>query len=115
MDAFQPIVARNAIETTLRLLTHPECCAEQLEQFVYFFLRCSNSRRRGAQLSFGPRYTGASILQMLYGRPPDEPAIAPAVRRLHGLGEKLRKVGLPGKYLVELVPMMEFLPSWMVP
>lgn len=59
------------------------------------------------------RFAGANVLRSVYGWPSITPAMVPAIERIRELTARLARAAMPGAFLVEVIPMMKYLPSWL--
>jgi hypothetical protein len=50
----------------------------------------------------------------VYGWPPLDRK-SPLVERIHNHGVQLTNAALPGAFLVDLIPVLKYLPSWIAP
>lgn len=55
----------------------------------------------------------STVLTAVYGVPPIESKDDPLVVRINDLMHRLVRATLPGAYLVEIFPVMQYLPNWM--
>ncbi|KDR81197.1 hypothetical protein GALMADRAFT_116228 [Galerina marginata CBS 339.88] len=61
------------------------------------------------------RTTASSVLSAVYGWPPIESKDDPLVTRINDFAHRIVRAALPGAYLVEILPIMKHLPTWMAP
>lgn len=59
------------------------------------------------------RTAASTVLCSVYGWDPIEPKDDPIVERINSLVNRIVHAALPGTYLVEIFPLMKYLPSWM--
>lgn len=59
-----------------------------------------------------PRFAGLSILRSVYNWPSNSSSAELLVEQAQDLAEKIVTSAVPGAYLVELVPPMKYLPTW---
>lgn len=59
------------------------------------------------------RSAASATLCAIYGWDPIEPEDDPLVERVNALTHRVVRAALPGAYLVEVFPIMKYLPSWM--
>ncbi|TDL16829.1 cytochrome P450 [Rickenella mellea] len=59
------------------------------------------------------RSAASTVLSAVYGLPPIASKDDPLVTRINDLMHRLVRAALPGAYLVEIFPIMLYLPSWM--
>ena len=66
-------------------------------------------------IPFCIRFAGLSILGALYGPQSQFPLSRSKVMidQIRELGEAFAKAAVPGAYLVELIPVMRYLPQWL--
>jgi len=59
------------------------------------------------------RSAASTVLSAVYGWPPIGKSSDPLVNRINDLMHRLVRAALPGAFLVEIFPVMKYLPSWM--
>ncbi|KAI0698160.1 cytochrome P450 [Cytidiella melzeri] len=89
-EKFQPIQADATIKATLLIITQPASWEDHIK-----------------------RMTISSILSSVYGWAPFSEQEIPMMKRMHAHSAKVSEVTAPGAYLVDFIPAMKYLPSWM--
>lgn len=111
----QPIHLQAVSKTVLSMLACPEDWYQEMGQCVLFV-------HNGPQLYLtrhgqfcSPNifsFAGLGILRSVYNWPSDSPSAGLLVNHAQKLAETFATSVIPGAYLVELIPLMKYLPAW---
>ncbi|KAI0700086.1 cytochrome P450 [Cytidiella melzeri] len=88
-EKYQPIQAESAAHAVSRIIASPQSWEENIK-----------------------RFTASSILSSMYGWPTFG-SEGPIIQRLHSHTARIASAVVPGAFLVDLIPIMKYIPTWM--
>ena len=108
-EKYQPLQELEAATMVIDMINDPDHWNDHFKRYVYCcavpLIKLIDSSSTAA----------STVLSAVYGWPPIESKDDPLVIRINDLVHRLAHAALPGVYLVEIFPVMKYLPTWMAP
>lgn len=107
-EAYYPVEEREAAILVLDLLKEPNHWDDHLRRYAPYFTFSIVDHEL-----ISIRSIASTMFNVVYAGKPLATKDDPTVRKINDLMHRVVQAALPGRFLVEIIPWMRYLPDWM--